>query len=84
MRTLLVSALALGALTSTAFAEPLALSDVQMEGITAGSQSNNISVSLTAEQSNSAKVIDNDFSEVEVTQTNVANVSIDATQLNLR
>ena len=40
MRTLLVSALALGAFTSAAFAEPLVLSDVQLDALTAGQDVN--------------------------------------------
>ena len=50
MRTLLVSALALGAFTSAAFAEPLVLSDVQLDALTAGqdvNQSNSSEVNAT-------------------------------------
>jgi hypothetical protein len=36
MKTILLSALALGALTSAAVAEPVALSDAQLDGVTAG------------------------------------------------
>ena len=56
MRTLLVSALALGAFTSAAFAEPLVLSDVQLDALTAGqdvSQTNSSEVNTTVSQSNS-------------------------------
>jgi hypothetical protein len=56
MRTLLASVLALGAFTSAAFAEPLVLSAVQMDTVTAGqiSQSNTSEVNVT--QSNTSNV----------------------------
>ena len=46
MKTLLVSALALGALSSTALAEPVKLTSAQMDGVTAG-----LSITLTASSS---------------------------------
>jgi hypothetical protein len=56
MRTLLASVLALGAFTSAAFAEPLVLSAVQMDTLTAGqiTQSNTSQVNVT--QSNTSNV----------------------------
>jgi hypothetical protein len=56
MRTLLASVLALGAFTSAAFAEPLVLSDVQMDSLAAGqiTQSNTSEVKVT--QSNTSNV----------------------------
>jgi hypothetical protein len=56
MRTLLASAVALGAFTSAAFAEPLVLSDAQMDTLAAGQvavdQCNSITVNFT--QSNTS------------------------------
>jgi hypothetical protein len=48
MRTLLASAVALGAFTSAAFAEPLVLSDAQMDTLAAGqiTQSNTSEVNV--------------------------------------
>ena len=43
--TILLSALAFGALTSAALAEPVALSNAQMDTVTAGQQEVNIAVS---------------------------------------
>jgi hypothetical protein len=71
MRTLLASVVALGAFTSAAFAEPLVLSDVQMDNVTAGQmQSNTASVDIT--QSNSFT----GPSDGDVTQSNDATVTI--------
>jgi hypothetical protein len=79
MRTLLASVVALGAFTSVAFAEPLVLSDVQMDTVTSGqiSQSNTSSVDVT--QSNSftgpldADVTQSNDSTVTVSQSNAIN-----------
>jgi hypothetical protein len=77
MRTLLASVLALGAFTSTAFAEPLVLSAVQMDTVTAGqiTQSNTSQVDVT--QSNSASGVteatQSNDSSVTVSQSNVIN-----------
>jgi hypothetical protein len=75
MRTLLASVVALGAFTSAAFAEPLVLSDVQMDTLTAGqiSQSNTSTVDVM--QSNSASGV------TEATQSNDSSVTV--TQSNL-
>jgi hypothetical protein len=54
MRTLLVSALALGAWTSAAFAEPVALTDVQMDSLTAGQITQSNTATITVTQNNSA------------------------------
>jgi hypothetical protein len=56
MRTLLVSALALGAWTSAALAQPIALTDSQMDFLTAGdiNQSNSFSATFDVTQTNSA------------------------------
>jgi hypothetical protein len=71
MRTLLASVVALGAFTSAAFAEPLVLSSVQMDSVTAGQmQSNTASVDVT--QSNTFT----GPSDGDVTQTNDATVTI--------
>jgi hypothetical protein len=48
MRTLLASALALGALTGASIAEPLALNDAQMDALTAGQVDATQSNSLTS------------------------------------
>jgi hypothetical protein len=67
----------LGAFTSTAFAEPLVLSAVQMDTVTAGqiSQSNTSTVDVM--QSNSAsgvtEAIQSNDSSVTVSQSNVIN-----------
>ena len=75
MRTLLVSALALGAFTSAAFAEPLVLSDVQMDGITAGqTQSNSSEVNVTQTNNNSAPG--------EVNQSNTSTVTVNQSNTN--
>jgi hypothetical protein len=76
MRTLLASAVALGAFTSVALAEPLALSDVQMDALTAGqvdvTQSNIIMISIT--QSNISEVTTS--GDATVNQSNSASVSV--------
>jgi hypothetical protein len=56
MKTLLASAVALGGFTSAAFAEPLVLSDVQMDTLAAGqiTQSNTSQVNVT--QSNTSNM----------------------------
>jgi hypothetical protein len=74
MRTLLASAVALGAFTSVALAEPIALSDVQMDALTAGqvAQSNIIMISIT--QSNTADVTAS--GDATVNQSNSASVSV--------
>jgi hypothetical protein len=77
MRTLFASVLALGAFTSAAFAEPLVLSAVQMDTVTAGqiSQSNTSTVDVM--QSNSASGVleatQSNDSSVTVSQSNVIN-----------
>jgi hypothetical protein len=79
MRTLLVSALALGAFTSSAFAEPLVLSDVQMDGITAGqdvNQSNDATVNVTQSNSNTGP------NEGDVSQSNTTSVTVDQSNNN--
>jgi hypothetical protein len=79
MRTLLVSALALGAFTSSAFAEPLVLSDVQMDGITAGqdvSQNNSSEVNATQSNSNTGP------SEGDVNQSNTSSVTVNQSNTN--
>jgi hypothetical protein len=77
MRTLLVSALALGAFTSAAFAEPLVLSDVQMDGIAAGqvtqSNSSEVNVSQTNNNTGPGEVNQSNISTVNVSQTNTNN-----------
>jgi hypothetical protein len=81
MRTLLVSALALGAFTSAAFAEPLVLSDVQMDGITAGqdvNQSNSSEINVTSSQSNS----NTGPNEGDVNQSNSSTVTVSVGQSN--
>jgi len=74
MKTLLASAVALGALTSVALAEPIVLSDVQMEVLTAGQvdQSNIIIIGIT--QSNTAVVTAS--GDARVNQSNSASVSV--------
>jgi hypothetical protein len=70
---------ALGAFTSAAFAEPLVLSNVQMDSVTAGqiSQSNTSTVDVT--QSNSftgpsdGDVMQSNSSSVTVSQSNAIN-----------
>jgi hypothetical protein len=78
MRTLLVSALALGAFTSAAVAGPVALTDAQMDTLTAGiSQSNDSTVEVT--QSNSASVTFGDDAFVgsfELNQNNESSVTV--------
>ena len=81
MRTLLVSALALGAFTSAAFAEPLVLSDVQLDALTAGqdvNQSNSSEVNATISQSNS----NTGPNEGDVNQSNTSTVTISVSQSN--
>jgi hypothetical protein len=55
MKKLVISALALGAMTSVAFAEPMPLSPVQMDGVTAGGKRINVDVAvIKIRQSNKA------------------------------
>ena len=81
MRTLLVSALALGAFTSAAFAEPLVLSDVQLDALTAGqdvNQSNSTTIDATLSSSNS----NTGPNEGDVNQSNTSTVTISVSQSN--
>jgi hypothetical protein len=81
MRTLLASVVALGAFTSAAFAEPLVLSDVQMDGITAGqdvNQSNSSAVAVTISQSNS----NTGPNEGDVNQSNTSTATVSVSQSN--
>jgi hypothetical protein len=77
MRTLLASAVALGAFTSVALAEPLVLADVQMDAFTAGQVSVDQSNSLTlnATQSNTSSVTSAE--PASVTQANTADLTLD-------
>jgi hypothetical protein len=79
MRTLLVSALALGAWTSAALAEPVALTDVQMDSLTAGQITQSNSSTVEVSQTNSANdstvsgsISQTNSSTVTVTQSNSA------------
>jgi hypothetical protein len=75
MRTLLVSALALGAFTSAAVAGPVALTDAQMDTLTAGiSQSNSSTVSVS--QTSSVTLGDVTLSDVSITQTGTSSVTV--------
>jgi hypothetical protein len=79
MRTLLVSALALGAFTSAAFAEPLVLSDIQLDALTAGqdvNQSNSAEVNITQSNTNTGP------NEGDVSQSNSATVTITQSNTN--
>ena len=90
MRILLASALALGAFTSAAVAGPVALTDAQMDFLTAGQVVINQSNTSTVEvgQTNSASAVtttyveassitqSNDFT-VTVTQTNTVVVTVE-------
>jgi hypothetical protein len=55
MKKLLISALALGAMSSVAFAEPMPLSTAQMDGVTAGKRINVNAIVVSVRQSNKAK-----------------------------
>jgi hypothetical protein len=70
MRTLLVSALALGAFTSVAAAGPVSLTDAQMDTLTAGQEQTNTS-SVTVSQSNSVT-----NGTAETTQSNDSTVTV--------
>jgi hypothetical protein len=81
MRILLVSALALGAFTSAAMAEPISLTDAQMDSFTAGQ----VAIGdVTLSNSNSTEVNQSNTSEISadgdgdnsntVTQTNSSTV----------
>jgi hypothetical protein len=82
MRTLLASVLALGAFTSAAFTEPLVLSDVQMDTLTAGQttqrNTSNVTQRITSNvtQRNTSNVTQRNTSNV--TQRNTSNLSTTA------
>jgi predicted secreted protein len=79
MRTLLASALALGALTSAALAEPVALTDAQMDSLTAGvSQVNVSSIDVGVDQSNSYE----GTAASEVNQSNSSTITVSVSQAN--
>jgi hypothetical protein len=83
MRTLLASALVLGAFTSASLSEPLELKDPQMDAVTAGdvsvTQSNSFTVSVTA--GNSSSVTTSQHATVRLTTSQEAAINQIAEEL---
>jgi hypothetical protein len=77
MRTLLASAVALGAFTSVALAEPLVLADAQMDAFTAGdvsvTQSNGLTIDATQSNTSSVTTTEGDTT---VSQANTAGLTL--------
>jgi hypothetical protein len=74
MRILLVAALGLGAFTSPALAEPVALNDAQMDSLTAGftiNQFNSATVEVKQSNSSTVDVRQSSSSAVEINQDEI-------------